>query len=164
MHRFKLDVKCDCGGVEISSTTVWLVTVGPSTSSVPWRFDAVSRRNAMVPGSRISDGLFLLHSAQSTVDYLLMLNVWCMVTGMYVGLVWEWRWLYRVLVKDVVMLCSIAMHAAISVDSRATSHAAATTMRVLDVTGWCLAHVAGSTSTTPLNFLFHCILYKHIWC
>jgi len=40
-----------------------------------------------------------------------------------------------VLVKDVAMLCSIVMHAVISVGSPATSPAAVTTTRVLAVTG-----------------------------
>ena len=84
----------------------------------------------------------------STTDsfWCIMFEVdwWFVVIDTYVGVECGWQWLYHVLEKDDVMLCSIAMLAVISVDSQATSHAIVTTTRVLDVTGWCPAHDAGN--------------------
>jgi len=72
-----------------------------------------------------------------------MLIVWYVVVDTFVAVEWEWQWLYHVLVKDVVMQCSTAMLAVTSVESPAISLAVVTTTKVLDVTGWFQAHVAG---------------------
>jgi len=44
----KLDIKCDCGGAE----KIRRRRDGLSTTSTPWKFGAVSRRNLTVPVSR----------------------------------------------------------------------------------------------------------------